>query len=139
MREIKWMAFLGIAIFIVGFIACGGGGGKYAEVTKIMEKSAEVVDNFVSKMDKADSGPKVAAAINSFADEMEKMKPKMDELEKKYPELKDMSDPPAELAPVMKKSEEIWQRLGPAMGKIMQYSGDPEVKKAQARLEKIMK
>lgn len=138
MRATKWMAFLSTAVFIVGLIACGGGGGKYGEVTKIMEKSAKIMDNFVSNVEKADSGKEVAAAINSFADEMEKMKPKMKELEQKYPELKNQSNPPAELAPIMKKSQDMWQRMGAAMMKIGQYRNDPEVKKAQDRLERIM-
>jgi hypothetical protein len=138
MKVAKWMVFLSTAIFIAGFVACGGGGGKYGEVTKIMEKSAKIMDNFVSKVEKADSGPEVAAAINSFADEMEKMKPRMKELEQRYPELKDQSNPPAELAPIMKKSQDMWQRMGAAMMKIAQYGNDPDVKKAQDRLQRIM-
>lgn len=137
MNRTKWMAFLSVVVFIAGFSACGGG-SKYGEVTKIMEKSAKIMENFIARLEKADSGSKVAAAINAFADDMEKLKPKMMELEQKFPELKDESNLPAELAPIMKKSSEMWQRMGAAMMKVMQHSDDPEVKKAQERLQKII-
>lgn len=124
-----------LVAFIVGFVACGGGGGQFSSEKKVMEKGAKIMEDFLNSMEKADNAKGVAAALNTFADEMEIIKPQMEELQNKYP---DLDDVPEELAPVAKKYEELGMRMMSAMGKIMQYSDDPDVQAAQERLDKAM-
>lgn len=125
-------------IFVVGFIACGGGGGKYGDAKKAMGEMMENMNNLASSLDKADDAKGVAAALNKFCDAMEKLKPTIEELEKKYPELEDEANLPPELAEYQKQMEEIGPKFGAAMMKIMQYADDPDVKAANERFEKVM-
>ena len=137
MKTNKWMALASAVLFIAGFIACGGGGGKYADAKKVMEESLQTMQDFIGAVEKADSAPEVAAALNAFTKKMNELKPKVMELETKYPELKDETTAPEELKPLMKGMEEFGQRFMGVMMKIAQYESDPEVKKAMEGMDQI--
>jgi hypothetical protein len=133
----KWMIVFCVVVFIFGTIACGG--GKYADAKKVVAKSNKTLEGFLGKMDKADDAKAVAAALNGFTSEMEKIVPEMKKLEEKYPEFKGGQGPPAELGEEGKKMMELWGKFASVMMKIQQYADDPEVQKAQQKLETIMK
>jgi len=136
MKTTKWMIVLCVAVFIFGVIACGG--GKYADAKKAVSESNEALEDFLGKMDTADNAKDVAAALTGFTTEMEKIAPKMKELEEKYPEFKDSQSIPEELGEEGKKMTELWGKFGSVMMKIQQYADDPEVQKAQEKLQNIM-
>jgi hypothetical protein len=135
LKQSKFTVFFALVAFLVGFVACGGGGGQFSSEKKVMEKGAEIMEDFLTSMEKADDAKGVAAALNTFADEMEKIKPQMEELQTKYP---DLDQVPEELAPIAKKYEELGMRMMSVMGKIMQYADDPDVQAAQERLDNAM-
>ena len=135
----KWTVLLTAAVFMIGLTACGGGGGKYADLKPVIKKYNSQVEKFIGAMDKADSAEKVAAALTDFADVMKGLKDSMQKMEEKYPELKNMSDPPVELGEDAQKMQELAMKMGPAMMKAMKYADDPAVQKAQEALENIMK
>ena len=80
----------------------------------------------------------MAKAMNSFADGLEILWPKMKELSEKYPELKDKNNPPEELKESQNKAEESGKKIVGTFMKVMPYMEDPEVQKAQQRLSAIM-
>ncbi len=137
MKTTKWMIVLCVVVFIFGTITCGG--GKYAEAKKAVAKSNKALEGFLGKMDKADNAKDVAAVLTGFTSEMEKIVPELKKLEEKYPELKGSQGVPEELGEEGKKMMELWGKFASVMMKIQQYGDDPEVQKAQEKLEDIMK
>jgi cell division protein FtsB len=87
----KLILFATVVVFLFSLTACGGG-GKYADAKRLMEKQVQLFEDFINALDKAGSANDVAAALNDFSDEMQKMVPQMKELQEKYPELKDAKD-----------------------------------------------
>ncbi|MGD9344680.1 MAG: hypothetical protein PVH84_02380 [Candidatus Aminicenantes bacterium] len=136
MKTTQWILIMCIAVFIFGTIACGG--GKYADAKKAVAESNKALEDFLGKMDTADNAKDIAAALTAFANEMEKIAPEMRKLEEKYPELKESQSIPEELGEVGNKMKELWGKFGTAMIKIQEYADDPEVKKAQEKLQGIM-
>lgn len=124
-------------VFIFGTIACGG--GKYADAKKVVAKSNKVLEGFLGKMDKVDNAKDVAAALTGFTSEMEKIVPELKKLEEKYPDLRGSQGVPEELGEEGKKMMELWGKFASVMMKIQEYGDDPEVQKAQEKLEDIMK
>jgi len=137
MKIPKWMIVFCVVVFIFGTISCGG--GKYADAKKAVAKSNKTLAGFLEKMDKADNAKDVAAAVTGFASEMEKIVPEMRKLEEKFPELKGSQGVPEELGEEGKKMMELWGKFASVMIKIQQYADDPEVQKAQEKLESVMK
>ncbi|MFC2169829.1 hypothetical protein ACFLRM_04610 [Acidobacteriota bacterium] len=137
MKTSKWFVLLSIILFF-GFIACGGGGGKYSDAKKLIQESSDVMGKFIDNMEKAEDGKAVAAAMTTFSNAMSELQPKFEGLELKYPELKDQANPPPEIADEIKKFEELSQRMMSVMTKMMQYTDDPDVQKAQEELGKVM-
>jgi predicted nuclease with TOPRIM domain len=135
----RGIALLTALTFVVGFVACGGGGGggKYADAKKAMGDMFDHMEKLATDLDKAEDAKAVAAALNTFNDAMEKLKPKIQELEKKYPELQDEANLPEELAEYSKKMEEMGPKFATAMMKIMQFADDPDVKAANEKFEKV--
>jgi hypothetical protein len=138
MRASKCAAVLCAVVFIAGLTACGGGGGKYADLKPVVKKFNSNTEKFIAAMDEADSAEKVAAAMTDFAKIMTDIKAEMEKMEEKYPELKDMSDPPPELAEEGQKMQELSMKLGSVMMKAMQYQDDEAVKTALEEFQKIM-
>ena len=139
MKKTKWLIFVCMALFLIGTTACSKGGGKYADLKDVVVKFNQNTQAFVDAMDKADSAESVAAAMNDFAAVMGTMKTDMQKMEEKYPEIKDMENPPAELAEEGAMMQELMMKMGTAMMKAMQYGEDPAVKAAQEALQNIMR
>ena len=116
----------------------GGCGEKYSDVKKVNEEYIQLVEKYISDMDKATSAKDAAKAINSFGDGMEKVLPEMKKMSEKYPELKNNVTPPEELKESQMKAEATGKKMVGAMMKIMPYMRDPEVQTAQKRLSTIM-
>lgn len=139
MRVNRLTAVLCALLFVIGMTACGGGGGgKYADLKPVVKKFNDNTEKFIATMENADSAEKVAEAMNDFAKVMGDLKAQMDKMEEKYPELKDMSDPPEELAEEGLKMSELMMQLGSVMMKAMQYQEDEAVKEAMDKFQKIM-
>ena len=62
----------------------------------------------------------------------------MKALSEKYPELKGGKDLPKELEAAQKESEAVGKKMAGTFMKIMPHMTDPDVRKAQERLGKIM-
>jgi hypothetical protein len=119
-------------------LMAGCGGGKYAEVKKVMKETNAATAEATAALEKATTGKEVAAALDTYTNAMEKQLPKMKELSAKYPELKD-PNPPEELKPLQQESVTIGTKFGQTMTtQMMKYMNDPDVKKAMDRMGKVM-
>ena len=131
-----------VALFaVVGLILFAGvvyGGGKYAKIKPLIEKMAVSFEKFVTDMEKAANADAVVAALDTFADVMKGLGPKMRDIVKKYPELKDEKTHPEELKSLLKKIDELGKKMFGVMGKIQQFVNDPKVKKANERFMAAM-
>lgn len=120
------------------FLLNGCGGKKYADAAELNEDVIKVMDEYVAELDKSGNAQDVAKAMNGFADKMEALMPRMKKMAEKYPELDNMSEPPEELRDLQKKAEALGQKIAGSMMKIMPYMADPEVQKAQERMNTAM-
>ena len=119
-------------------LMAGCGGGKYADVKKVMKQTNAATAEATTAMEKANTGKEVAAALDTYTNTMEKQLPKMKELSAKYPELKD-PNPPEELKPLQQESANIGKKFGEVMtSKMMKFMNDPDVKTAMERMGKVM-
>ncbi len=124
-------------VLVVSFLVPGCG-GKYADAKKVNNEYMEVVQRYVDDLDKAEEAKDVAKAINRFVDGMESLWPKMKALSEKYPELKDRNNPPEEMKEMQVQAQEMGKKMGKSMMKLMPYMSDPDVQKAQKRLQEVM-
>jgi hypothetical protein len=132
----KTALFLCVAVLALGLFACKG--GKYSDVTSVMEKYMGAMDKFAGAMDGAKNADDVVKAIDSLTGVTKTLAPEMKALETKYPELKNQENPPAELKPLFDKMMAISGKMMGAMGKIAQYATDPKVQEAQTKLNEAM-
>jgi methyl-accepting chemotaxis protein len=115
----------------------GCGGGKYADVEKTSNQVASLIEEYAAALDKVSSAQDVAKATNQFADKMEKLAPAMKKLTEKYPEMKNEQNLPEELKKIQARMEEAGKKMMGSMMKAAPYMNDPEVQKAQTRLESL--
>jgi hypothetical protein len=128
---------LGLLILAVLFTACGGAPSP----KEMMGKVADVTEELVGAMEKAENAPAVAAALNTYTDRMEKLIPEMKALYEKHPELKEMKNNdkmPAEYKDVEERLNKAGERMFGAMMKMGQYAQDEAVLKAQQRMAEVM-
>lgn len=126
-----------VGLFLIGVIACGGG-GKYADAKAVINDMIDATETFIAACDKIENVDDAIAAVTDYAEAMKELQPKAMELEKKYPELKDKDNPPEELKDAMKRMEEVMPKIMGAMGKLMQYASDPKFMEAQKKLTEAM-
>ena len=132
-RNILLIMYLTVSL---NFIS-GCGGGKYSDAKKATNEYADIMEEFAAAIDKSNNASDAAKAMNNFTDRMVKLAPKMEKLQEKYPELQ-TTDPPEELAESQKRLEEVSEKFGNSMMKMMSYMNDPEVLKAQERMSQLM-
>ena len=115
----------------------GCGGEKYADVEQASNQWVSAMEGYTTALDKAANAQDVAKATNQFADKMEKLTPTMQKLSDKYPELKNNQNPPEPLKKVQSRMEEAGKKMMASMMKAAPYMNDPEVQKAQQRLDSL--
>jgi hypothetical protein len=130
--------FLALLCALAVSFLIAGCGGKYADAKKVNQEYMGLVQGYVDDLDKTESAKDAAKAINRFADGMEDLWPKMKALSEKYPELKDRNNVPEELKEMQAEAAEVGKKMGRSMMKLMPYMNDPDVQKAQKRLQEAM-
>ena len=127
-----------VLIFSLAVVWIAGCGGKYSDAVKVNEEFAELTEEYINALEKADNAKAVAKAMNQFSDGFEKLAPRMREISEKYPELKDESNNPKEFQESKRKAEEVGKQFGGTFMKVMPYMKDPEVRAAQKRMSEVM-
>lgn len=115
-----------------------GCAGKYADAKKANREYMELVKGYIDDLNKTESARDAAKAINRFVDGMQDLLPRMMALAEKYPELRNAKNYPEELKEMRAEAAELAKKMGSSMMKVMPYVQDPEVQKAQKRLQDLM-
>jgi hypothetical protein len=128
-----------LSLLIGSFLVIVGcGGSKYAESIEVNEKFVQLMEEYVNALENVSSADQVATAMNTFADGMEVLGPKIKELAEKYPELRNSENLPDALKASQKRVEEVGKKMAGAFMKIMPYMRDPAVQDAQKRVSTVM-
>ena len=131
----KMRIFAPLAVILI-LVACGGGGGKYAEVKDSLNEQMDAMDAFVTAANKPDNADGIVAAMDKLEEVGKAGQAKMEEMAKKYPEIADRENPPEELKPEMERMEKLVGEFMGAMMKVMQEYGDnPKVKAAMEKMQ----
>lgn len=122
-----------------------------ADVKIVTDKITTITVNYYKSVGKVKSAKELAAAINKYSAEMEKLAPQIKALEAKYGNMDDDSDADSDsdddMTSAMKDYETIqeeWSKqmsgadFGDSIMKIQQYYSDPAVQKALQKLSKVM-
>ena len=128
-------------VFLLLFGLAVYGSGVYSEFKLLMEKVVMSLEKLTAGLEEAEDADDVAAALDSYTNDILPLAPKMKELIKKYPELRELQDEntcPEELRPVMKKIDKLGKRMVGGLVKIQEYANDAKVKAAQIRWLKAM-
>ena len=139
MKKRLFLPFLYALAALLLVAGCTGSKGKYADAKKVNKEYMALVKGYIDDLDKTESAQDAAKAINRFTDGMEALWPKMKALSEKYPELRDPNNSPEELKEMQAEAAEVGKKMGGSMMKLMPYMQDPEVQKAQKRLQETMK
>ena len=127
-----------IILITLFFLTSCGGGGKYADAMELNKEYIELTKTYIADINNAGSAAEVADAMNKYADGMEEVWPKITEMEEKYPELQDEANQPEELQASIAEARSVSEEMWSTFEKTLPYIEDPEVVKAQERLEAVM-
>ena len=116
-----------------------------AEVKAVADKIAKITSDYYKGLAKVKSAREMAAVINKYAVEMEKIAPQVKVIEEKYGYMGDDDsdeddDIPEDLDEFQKFLAEQMNStdMGTGFQKLGQYYADPAVQKAIERLSKVM-
>ncbi|BBO66859.1 hypothetical protein DSCA_07890 [Desulfosarcina alkanivorans] len=116
-----------VALLSTAILSCGG---KYDDVDRTLSDYADAMEDYVSRMDKADNADAVVKAMNDYTRKMKSLAPRLKEMNEKFPELASGKDFPKELEKISKRMEDLSQKVQTTMMKTMKFMMDPDVQKA---------
>lgn len=129
-----------VTILILVFVT---GCGKKADTPQaLMEESLNLFDTYITDMNNTDDVDGAIAAMEKFAVNMEKLKPKMKELEEKYPNMKTMftgGKVPEEFKEFEGRMKEMLPKMMALGTKMMQFMQDPKFQEAMKKFQDVMK
>ncbi len=137
----KALLVFSVVVLALSFAACkggGAGGGKYADVQKVMDQYVAANEKFAAAIDGATTADQVAAALNALTETTKGVAPELKAMEAKYPEFKNQDNPPAELKPLMDRLTAAAGKMMTAMMKIGSFASDPKVQEAQTKYQEAM-
>lgn len=111
---------------------------KYADIKVVVGKYAQLMKVYIEDCEKTKNAKDYAAAIRQYRLGMEKLIPEIGRVMKKYDELSKNPDPPKELEPMVKLSQELFRKMAEANAKNYDYFQDPEVIKENKKLEETL-
>jgi Skp family chaperone for outer membrane proteins len=120
-----------------------------ADVKAVTDKISKITADYYKSAGKVKSAKELAAVINKYSSEMEKLAPQIKAIEAKYGDMDDDSDTDSDddMTSAMKDYETVqeeWAKqmsgaeFGDSIVKIQQYYSDPAVQKALQKLSKVM-
>jgi predicted small secreted protein len=128
-----------VVVLVLSVAACKGsgtaGGGKYADVQKVMDKYIGANEKFATALDGAKTADDIVAALNALTETTKAVAPELKAFDAKYPELKSGDNLPAELKPTMDRMMAAAGKMMGAMQKIAPFASDPKVQEAQTKFQ----
>lgn len=134
-----WMAVLLILFTLTAVTACGK--DKYADAREILAQHADVMEAYITGLEKAAGPADCAAVINAYTDGMKKLIPRLKTFQETYPDLARETgndEMPPEVAQEAKRLEELGGRMPAATMNMMKYMTDPQVQAAMERMTQTM-
>ena len=123
---------VGAAMLLAAVLCLAG--DKYEEARQLFEEYVPALETYLDAVEKAESAPVCARAINTLADQAEELAPKLRELNRRYPELQHEQTVPPRYAELEKKADALGPRFGLSFLRIARFMEDPAVAKANERL-----
>ena len=131
--------FFLISLFLAGSAFAAP---DYRPIYKALTDFFAVMDNLTSELPKIHDPADAAKAVNSFADVTNAFAASLEDYVKKNPELARKSEPPPEIADVMKKfakSKDIYPTFGADLGRTVKpFADDPAVRAAIDRFQEAI-
>ena len=137
MKRLQIIFALCITIALFTLHYCGG--NVYSEAIKLNTQYVKLMETYLDNLNAADNAKEVANAMNTYADGLEKIWPRMKAFSDAHPELKNKDNQPDDLKASNKKAEELGRKMGSAFSKVIPYMEDANVQKAQERIAEIMR
>jgi len=131
----RCLGSMGMVILTVLVIACGG---KYDEAESTLNEYADAMEDYIGRMEKADSADAVVNAMQDFTEKMNALIPRLQEMNQKFPELASDRNAPKELETVSRRMGELSPKLQSAMMTAMPYMMDPQVQQAMTAQAQAM-
>jgi predicted nuclease with TOPRIM domain len=129
-------------VAVVGLLAVtftlSGCADKYADVKKSQSEFVKITNEYVADLENVSNAKGAAKAMNSYADDLEKLIPEMKKMTEKYSELDESDDVPSELMEMEKETEAAAFKMAGSFMKLMPYMNDPKVMEAQKRIASVM-
>nr|WP_319494880.1 hypothetical protein [uncultured Desulfobacter sp.] len=129
-----------VAVFaVIGALMFGFGSGSAlgGEIGDVIRQQADVMEQFVNNLEKANSAQDVAKAVDAYTADMKELIPRIQSLDEIYPEYKE-GKVPKELEKDGKRLEDLAVRMPAAMMKTASYMSDPAVQKAMENMSNEM-
>jgi len=124
---------------LVLLFGAGCKSGKYSDINDALNDLIKIQEAYITAIQNAQNAGDVAKAINSYADNFIKIKPRIESFEQKYPELKLSKEPPEELKENFERLQKSAEKLATASMSMLKYLEAPEVQKAIERLKDLSK
>ena len=124
-----------ITILALLLFACGS---KYDRVESTLSDYADAMEDYVARMEKAESADDVVNAMKGYTQKIKTLIPRLQEMHKQFPELASGKKFPGELEKVSRRMKTMGDKVQAAMMKTMQYMMDPKVQKAMTEQAQAM-
>jgi len=118
-----------------------------ADLKALTDKITKISADYYKALTKVKSAKDLAAAINRYADQMEKLTPQIQAMDKKYAYMAEEDDESEDDSDDMNDYETVQREWAEQMSgneqnadfrKFAQYYSDPAVQKALAKLNRVM-
>lgn len=131
----KKIMFLLVAVVLVAGCAKKG----YSDIREVMNGMLDAQEAYMDGLANAESAEDVAAAMNTLADNMEKIGPEIKKLTEKYPEIMKENKMPDELKDINERQAKLQENAkNIPMEKIGAFMSDEKVMAAAQRIGQAM-
>jgi hypothetical protein len=131
-----------IALFVLSILwllpGYGFSADKFDEAAGVLKPYIPAMKRYLNVAENTQNSLELAMAMNQLCDKMEELAPKVRRLSKKYPGLENEQRIPARHVQFRNELELLMQRFTQTYVRIIQHIGDPQVRKANARMLGIM-
>ncbi len=126
---------LSILWFLPGY---GFSADKYDEAAGVLKPYIPAMKRYLNVVENTDNPQELAIAMNQLCDKMEELAPKVRRLSKKYPGLEYEQRIPVRHMEFRNELKLLMQRFTQSYVRIIPHIGDPQVRKANARMLGIL-
>lgn len=137
MRRIRLEAanILATAALTMMLMFSGCGSDAYSGVEDILSDQAELTENYVDGLEKAENADDVVAVINDFSEGMKTLIPKIKSYQEKYPEIwNNDAEIPKKIQAQQERLEAAGEKIQSASMKLVSYMMDPKVQEAMMNM-----